>query len=1143
MKFIPIIGTISAGKTAFLRAFLGIDVLQTGSVTTTKFVCLIKNSTQISFYHVIPKKEQDLIFVKVGPETKSEEKIKQKIIEINTCLKEKKGTKDDIFYMLEFPIKNIENIPLLENCYFMDIPGLNEKDTNYINDIFSLITLNEILLEIVIFDSTSIGSDNILNIFTELEKKKCLCKKDNIFILNKIDLCTGGSEENIVEGFKKYFYETFEDEKDKNRFVNLNIYDNHFIPMNSILYRAETKLMEDFSSLLIFEMFYYLENETLKGSSFFEYLQKRISLIIEHEKIDIDKDMTKIDNNYFKNIAEDSVAILKNTSKNIKNATDIDLGINLKKKSVEKELKKLFAIQKNKKYLVFHSEFFTQLQEVVKNIKINQTDLSCPPNAMNPKILISDKKEKSDIINVKNDGINIIEQLDNFLNETFKLIDPQNELKEFKISLQTLRENILGRKIRISLIGNISVGKSSVLNCIIGYDILPTKNTECTYRGVIIRHKKDNNFKLYRTKLITRGKGLDQYYYFIDESKWYCNGIPAIKDYLNNKNNDKKIGDEDAYIVITGPLKIFDFIKLDDNIINKIEFIDLPGADRKNNTFNDKEYYKKILKFSNCCLYMNDPKTIDDKDSEKRMLDQYSSDKSKIFTILRKNFIKTCLFLINKSDTLENEREKREIVKSLFQTIKKEEKKLKEEELNVAFFSSKFFLFFLNIYNQYVIQAEENPYKLLKELYQDWAKSFTLRSWKSFIIKKIETLQDKLDLDSEEEIEPTEEFQNNLSFAMDKLFEGKFRGTSQDEEDDIIRKLYTFNHQLQVTDFNDTHYSHLFFDKLKEVILFCDNFQNESLKFSILEFFTYTDQLFDKEISKENEQEKEMLIKRCELFQTKIIPSIELKFEEKKKTIMDILELGLFQCQKLIDEEIKNADKILEEANKDIEAVAKNFEKKIDEIISRTNEKKEKQLINLTSEIESVLKEEIESFYSIGNVGSTKVDLNKGITLKMVFSLVGSAISGIAVRTGLVMVGQSLLVGTAAATGITTTTIAGSTTIGGVLMGPLGIAIGIGVGLTISVVSFLVHYFSKTKRYVKGLEQTKIDITKKFDEIKEMFMNDFTAFQNSLSNELKIKVEIMRKQINTVNENKWKAIKEKYLIQKKAIEQKIKSFK
>ena len=66
--------------------------------------------------------------------------------------------------MLEAPIKNINNAPLLENCYFMDIPGLKENNTTYIQDIFSLITMNEILFEIMVFDSTSIGSDNILDI-------------------------------------------------------------------------------------------------------------------------------------------------------------------------------------------------------------------------------------------------------------------------------------------------------------------------------------------------------------------------------------------------------------------------------------------------------------------------------------------------------------------------------------------------------------------------------------------------------------------------------------------------------------------------------------------------------------------------------------------------------------------------------------------------------------------------------------------------------------------------------------------------------------------------------------------------------------------------------------------------------------------
>ena len=143
-----------------------------------------------------------------------------------------------------------------------------------------------------------------------------------------------------------------------------------------------------------------------------------------------------------------------------------------------------------------------------------------------------------------------------------------------------------------------------------------------------------------------------------------------------------------------------------------------------------------------------------------------------------------------------------------------------------------------------------------------------------------------------------------------------------------------------------------------------------------------------------------MLTKRCEFFQKKIIPNLESKFEEKKEIIMDILELGLFQCYKLIDEEIINADKILKEANKDIKAVANNFEKKTDEVISQTNQKKEKESNNLTSEIEK--------FNSISKADSTKVDPNKGITLKMVFSSVSSAISGIAVRTGSVSAGESL---------------------------------------------------------------------------------------------------------------------------------------
>ena len=91
-KFIPIIGTISAGKSTFLQALLGTNVFETGTTTTTKFICLIKSSDQTKFYHVIPKKENIIEFIKEGEEINSEEEIKEKLKKLmKIYLKKKKN--------------------------------------------------------------------------------------------------------------------------------------------------------------------------------------------------------------------------------------------------------------------------------------------------------------------------------------------------------------------------------------------------------------------------------------------------------------------------------------------------------------------------------------------------------------------------------------------------------------------------------------------------------------------------------------------------------------------------------------------------------------------------------------------------------------------------------------------------------------------------------------------------------------------------------------------------------------------------------------------------------------------------------------------------------------------------------------------
>jgi len=1154
-KYIPIIGTISAGKSTFLRAFLGTNLLQTGASTTTRFICLIKNSDKTCFYHVLPKTTNGIEFYKDGEVITEEDEIKIKIENINNTLSEKNSTtKDEIFYMLETPIKNINNIPLLENCYFMDIPGLNENETTYIQDIFSLITYDDILFEIFVFDSTSIGSDNILDIFKELHKRNCLKTEGNFYILNKIDQCTKGGEADIIDAFTNYFYKEFEDEKIKDSSkIKINFSHNFFVPMNSLLYEAETKIKEDFYSMLIFELFTYLEynNSEDEISTFLEYLQKRTESLVSHYKIDfeeIEKKSKKIKDNDTEMInIISNLEKLKKIINVIKKNSDFQLGIrienkNIKSNNVKKVLKNLFLIHKEKIYNFVHTEFYMELQNKINSIILdnNKEDMCSPPSVISKKTIEQNNINQSSLSdsNIDNPYL-VINELDDFINETFKIVDPNNEMPEFKLSLQTLRENILGRKIRIAFIGNISVGKSTVLNCIIGKEVLPTKETECTYRGVIIRYKNIDSFELYRTKLISKGKGLNQYYYFIDEDKPYCQGIKSIKSYLKNKNADKVIKDEDAYIVIAGRLQIFNFITLDENLVSKIEFIDLPGLDRKENSFNDNKYYEKILKFSNVCVYINEPKSINDKNSVMNMIERFSEDKKKVFPNLRPKFIKTCLFLINKSDTLVEESDREKTIKNFIKNFPPEER-VSKDNINISFFSGQSFLEYLNIYNRYVESFEINPTYFFKLLYDDWANRIYIRNFAYFIKNRIcGKIEEKLELDLEEDMEIDTDFYNKMRNAIDQIYQKEYKGISDKEEEEIIQKLYNLLYSLKNHNFDDNNiYSHEFFDNLKKVILFSENLHNDNLKNALNQFFTNADELFNKEKEKDDEQQIKDNKEKCNFIKYIIIPKTNQLFLDKEKAILNIFDLGKYRCLDIIDDEMKNIDNRLKENNNDVEKTARKLEEKIKEKIDEVNREQEKEVNSIITEIENLLKDKLNEYYEKKEFSKTSVNTNRGLTMKMVISLFTSAISGIAIRSGLVLIGEAVVAGAAASAGAAGAGVA-SSAIAGALLGPAGVLIGLGVGVAISVTTFLVHWFSKSKRYKSGLEESRTSISLKFDEIKSNFTSDFKVFRESVINELNVKLEIISKDINKIDKKKWEEIKKNYIIQKKNIEKMI----
>ncbi len=272
-KLIPIIGTISAGKSTFLNGLLGTNILQKGSSTITKFVCLIKHSANIQFYKVkVSRVNNQLNFEKESEVINDEGEIKETIMGLNASLINLSNSNSDeqkanIFYMLEIPIKNIDNNQLMDECYFMDIPGLNEINNPYIETIFSLITPDDIKFEIIIFDCKSMGGNDVLHIFQNLNKKNCLLKSGNLFILNKIDANTEGGENDVVRTFNQYFYDFFGKNNSQNsssdNAISIYQFDNCWVPMNSISFLAEVNMENDFASYLKYAYFNFLKSKKI----------------------------------------------------------------------------------------------------------------------------------------------------------------------------------------------------------------------------------------------------------------------------------------------------------------------------------------------------------------------------------------------------------------------------------------------------------------------------------------------------------------------------------------------------------------------------------------------------------------------------------------------------------------------------------------------------------------------------------------------------------------------------------------------------------------------------------------------------------------------------------------------------------------
>ena len=496
---------------------------------------------------------------------------------------------------------------------------------------------------------------------------------------------------------------------------------------------------------------------------------------------------------------------------------------------------------------------------------------------------------------------------------------------------------------------------------------------------------------------------------------------------------------------------------------------------------------------------------------------------------------------INKSDTIPKKEDREKIKNNVFKIIKDIEPYVHSNKINISFFSGKYFFEYLEYSKLYVEQLEKNPLKTLSYLYNEWSSDrWYFWNFKKYIVDKIsEKIEEKFDLDLDEDNikQIPSNFYNNLKSAFNQLYSKKHRGINSKEEDQVIKKLFCIYQEFKNKDFSKTNYSSLFFDKLKDVIIFSDKLQKENLKRNVDLLFKNADDLFNRKINTDKTQFEKVRKENQEkydLFKYTIIPKTNELLNTKENKVKNIIIEAKDKCLKILDDEISHHEDRLSESNDEIEKAGKKLEEKLKPIITEMQTKQENETKTIIDEIIALTKEIINQHYSVQGLSLSQLEKEKDETISMALSIISSVLTGIATATGIIV--TTSLAGGIAAGAIASTIF---TTLGGVLIGGLGLAGGALIGGLIMGVAYLYNRYKIRQQYKDALEKNRKDLNDKFDNILTSFVNDFKGFRESLIKQLNVKVDVLYKNINEFEPSKWEDLKKEYIVKKDDIKNKL----
>ena len=860
----------------------------------------------------------------------------------------------------EGKIKNVE-IKEEDEIFYM---GTTEVENNtYISEIFKIIK-NYIDGLIIILSVENYYFESNFELITKLHKVTGKPIKNCLVILNKIDKTE--NPDDVIKKCKSLFLKYFPSCKTFN--INLNT----FIPLSTIQLQNELLSNESFKHLLSYHLYNYINKinrekligETPIGKSFLDHLIK----IVKTEEGITRKEIEKIVGNSNKIINEKEIIDTIKELKDFSERNKINFGIN--EDDFKKVKKKCNLLDFNFSKINSKENSNDNIEDInpsyiVKLLYIYQKENKLLPQLSEETIdlfnyfkIKEDKQNKNQIQNI----INFKEEIElnkNIINNIKCVIEKMeqsqfsgNEIKQIiKNMYSTIEYLEIYDVIFIPFLGPSNAGKSTIINDIIGEEVLPTELNECTKRGIIIRYATDGQKDINIRKAIFRQNN------FLGKEKCYfeadtliTEGLKNVQDTLKGLNYEFTDKQEDSFYYIRTKIKLFDDLRIDNNLKKLIYIIDFPGYGT-NNKF-EQFLFNKVTSICNSFMFVIKNSLIKENHNQmalKNIFNQAKDQKNE----LSSGFVKNCLFILNNDDSQETSENELEKAKGDLAYLIKN---VKKGDINSCFFNAKYYLNYLDNYNyfnniQNTFKNEFNSYKKYKSDILKNPENYSSQKYNRFcdyiyvkIVEKIKEGGFETSIDSDEEINDNilSQIENVLLYLESNNSLAKDDFTQ--EHKNIIAQIISFAQRnlSELNSLKESNIEELKINLMKQINSINDEIQNElknnlNEEIKILDFFfnqNFSDRKKDLTIFEQFKHEVCLVTKKFSTlpeYSFKEIKTIKNNFAnlvknsllKKEKEIKILLKEKNW---KIIQEEIKNEinDK-LKSLNEEIDSLFNNI--------------------------------------------------------------------------------------------------------------------------------------------------------------------------------------------------------------------------